>query len=273
MCTSFSLFSPRYAQPLTAMNFDYFVEYKLGLVNDSQLSLQVYNKKYKRYLRPLGINSVGTFMNTQLVNTAKEAEYRPHSATSTTVPALLENILWGRVAPNDIGAYLKQHQVLYRRGSGGVHNMITTAGRDVFVVDPGRGVLHNEDFLDGFAVQTNFALTKHLPISKDNRENIRCQRYQTVYDMLLEEQKVDVDRAFAILEAAKQTEGRLPTIFSMVALPQSGTVYVSVLRDFSKRFRFTFSDGMLRADKGLRQARSHDLTKSRISPHELLTWE
>lgn len=69
---------------------------------------------------------------------------------------------------------------------------------------------------------------------------ISCKRYNTVNKLLSESVYMNVEKAFEILEAVKQSEGEWITEFSMVYDKSKQTIYYCYNQDFENIQEFLF---------------------------------
>lgn len=268
MCSSFFAFSPH---PLVGMNYDYdrTHPFKIALTDEGRIfCMQMPFGGH--YGRPLGVSRDGIAADTQWSTYCEEGLYHTKRPNALLVPQARELVLKGLVPPAEMGAYLETHPLQYHRRRVFLHSLCARRDGTMCVMQPGRPVLTQADFPDGFAVLTNFNLYDRSPINRE-MHHIACPRYRRAYQMLLEGCQ-GVERGFAVLEAVRKRSGRLPTIFSLVSELDDDRVYFSLYGDFSRRFSFSFADNRVRTDRGFATQREKKLTRRGIWAEELLTW-
>ena len=250
------------------MNFDYYKPYKLSLIEGNQFSVMV-DHTY-RYGRPLGVTKEGLAMNMQYAPYCEAAKYRRNVENPTNIRTMIDMVLTGALKVQQIEPYLSQHTLINRRNNS-VQSMVADKDGGCYILCPGKGELKRQDFLDNFAVLTNFSPWEKRPLGRSGQV-ISCERYRTAYHML-QEAPVDISRAFAILEAVKRTKGKLRTIFSLVARLDTDEVYFCLYGDFKRRYRFSFVDNMVRTERGFLRSQEKKLTARGVRDSVLMQWE
>jgi hypothetical protein len=90
--------------------------------------------------------------------------------------------------------------------------MICDRYGNVWIIEPGRGNMYSVADEFEFCIMTNTSLLD----AKNAGKCVDCSRYETAEKLLIEFDKMNVDKAFSILDAVKQEEGEWITDFSMV---------------------------------------------------------
>ena len=116
--------------------------------------------------------------------------------------------------------------------------MIVLPDGDVYVAEPGRGVLYSPKEEAPFFVMTNFSLL-------DARETgfaagDGAERYRIVTRRLAGLKSLSVNEAFSVLDAAKQETGEWRTVFSMVYCKSERAVYFCRDREWEKTEKHAF---------------------------------
>lgn len=266
MCTGFFLFEPR---PILALNFDFERTFSLTLENDLTFCMRI--RFGDSYGLPLGVNKNGRSANVQLAPLLEAGCGGPDRQDVLQLHHLVHRILLENMDVRSLPSLIREHGFIYSSQEIGSHCLFADRDGNLCIADPGSGCITNDAFPDGFAVLTNFTLAKHLPLSS-NTDAIPCKRYKKAYAMLLEN-RTGTDRLMEILEAVKQTKGRLPTIFSMVAELDTGKICFTLDGDFSKRYHFSFADNCICAGEGHQTPHRILLDPAGIAAAELRAWD
>ena len=233
MCTSFVF---RGAETVIGMNFD-----------SNGMAFGVNAKQPGRFMVAVdggrgkwpsfGVRSDGTFVNNLCVDSNGKGNYRRPSAKVTHTSKIVADVLDGALAPEQIGEYLKTVEVV-NTPDWSTHNMIVLPNGDVYIAEPGHGVLYSPKEEAPFFVMTNFSLL-------DARENgfaagDGAERYRAVTGLLTGVKSLRVSEAFSVLDAAKQETGEWRTVFSMVYCKSEQAVYFCRDREWGKLERHVF---------------------------------
>ncbi len=244
MCTSFVY---RGSTVIIANNFDHPDEdFKLALREPAHLAVLV--NVNGRYFPSFGITLDGTFINDLMVEGTEAGRYKRASQNRWTMTTLVENVLTGRAAFDDLSTILAQKTIVDNPALS-THAMIANAGGDVRVVEPGRGNLYSPRGDGSHFVMSNFPL---CTAAAPDATSPGADRYDAASQALADAgPDFGVEDAFAVLEQVAQRGGNYPTRFSMVAVPADQVVYFSVFGDFHRRFRFSFADDCVTAARGV----------------------
>lgn len=244
MCTSFVY---RGADIIVANNFDHpGQDFKLALREPAHLAVLV--NVNGRYFPSFGVTRGGTFINDLMVEGTEAGRYKRASENRWTMTTLVENVLTGRAAFEDLPAILAQKTIVDNPAIS-THAMIVDPGGSVYVVEPGRGHRFSPPDESSFFVMSNFPL---CAAGGPDAAAPGAGRYHAASAALAAAgPDFGVDDAFAILEQVQQRRGDYPTRFSMVALPGDQVVYCSIFGDFDRRFRFSFADGCVTGARGV----------------------
>ncbi len=170
-----------------------------------------------------GVRAGGTFVNNLVVDSNGKGLYKRPSSKVTHTSKLAADILSGALPPEEFAPYLGRMEIVNTPGWS-CHNMICDPQGNVWVTEPGRGVVFSPAAESPFFVMTNFSLWDMV----HQGGQAECTRYQAVNRALSEAITVDVDAAFRALDMAAQHSGEWITELSMVYAKQSNTVYYRV---------------------------------------------
>lgn len=215
MCTSFI---SRKGDIIIGMNFDnngmkYNVRTEPGV-----FAVDVYGGRGK--YPSFGVRSGGTFVNNLVVDSNGKGLYRRPSTKVTHTSKLAADILSGALPPEEFDAYLNRMEIV-NTPDWSCHNMICDPQGNVWVTEPGRGIIASPTAEFPFFVMTNFSLWEML----HSGAVAECSRYQAVVAALAEAGAVDVEAAFAILDTARQYSGEWITALTMVYSKKADAVY------------------------------------------------
>lgn len=233
MCTSFAVHK---SSMLVAMNFDNNgMPYNISIKNPEQFVVLVDGGRGK--YPSFGVNSNGTFINNLSVDSNGKGLYKRASKKVTHTSKFSDDIFSGRITPTDIDEYLANVEVVNTPDSS-VHNMIVDRDGNVWIVEPGRGVIHSN------VGETPFVMTNFSLLDMESRGEVYgdgADRYETAKNMLAHNSILDVNAAFEILSATKQSSGEWTTAFSMVYSHAERTVYYCYNGDFTNILKHTFN--------------------------------
>ena len=231
MCTSFIY---RGLDTIIGMNFDNNgMKYSIDTKNPNWFTIQVDggHGKYPSF----GVDSSGRFFNNLVVNSNGKGLYRRPSKKVTHTTKLIKDILNGVICVENLEEYLSTIEVV-NTPDWSCHNMICDSNSNVWVIEPGRGNIRNQANSSSYFVMTNFSLWDSL------YKNIECNcdRFKIVSHTLEKAEKVDIEKAFSILEATSQRNGQWTTSFSMVYSKNLNTVYYCLDGNFNEGFEYKF---------------------------------
>lgn len=231
MCTSFIY---RGLDTIIGMNFDNNgMKYSIDTKNPNWFTIQVDGGRGK--YPSFGVDSSGRFFNNLVVNSNGKGLYRRPSKKVTHTTKLITDILNGVICVENLEEYLSTVEVV-NTPDWSCHNMICDSNSNVWVIEPGRGNISNQANSSSYFVMTNFSLWDSL------YKNIECNcdRFKTVSSTLEKSEKVDIEKAFSILESASQRNGQWITSFSMVYSKNLNTVYYCLDGNFNNPFEYKF---------------------------------
>jgi hypothetical protein len=117
--------------------------------------------------------------------------------------------------------------------------MISDKEGNVWVVEPGRGIIHSPAKETPYSIMSNFSLLDYKETGL--LTGTGTDRYVTADKMLCKAGNLDVNGAFEILEAVSQRDGEWETAFSMVYSHREGSVYYCFDGDFEKILHYAFA--------------------------------
>jgi hypothetical protein len=234
MCTSFI---HRKDDILIAMNFDNNgMQYEINTKDPNQFTVLVNGGKGK--VPSFGINSDSVFINHLMVNSNGKGLYKRPSKRITNTARLVKDVLNGLISPDDLSSYLQTIEIV-NVPDFSIHNMICNKNGDVWVIEPGRGIIYSPMKETPYFIMTNFSLCDYKATKLLTGSGI--ERYKTAEKLLSECDTLDVDGAFKILESVMQKKGEWITAFSMVYSQKERTVYYCFNGDYDKILQYSFS--------------------------------
>jgi hypothetical protein len=267
MCTSFWLYS---GKTYIGMNFDISDRPILLTLKDGSQFIVV-QKDGPSFYQSFGINKSGAFINMLMVDPTEAGMYR-RGKNCVHVSRLLAEVLGG-LSAEGLETLLREKTIVNPPAIS-VHSLVTAEDHTAWVVEPGRKNLRYQPPAQNFAALTNFPLSGCVGLEYSQVEGGGADRYKTCYRLLLENQAAfSLERGFDILKATRQDGGDWPTQFSMLAVPEDGCIYFSVRRDYDRRFKFSFADQTIRAERGFARAQEQALNAKGISLDELARWQ
>jgi len=228
MCTSFVW---RKGSVLVAMNFDNSAPFTLSTKDPKQFVILCGGAPC------FGVNSNGSFVNHLMVDSNGNGRYKRGKNVVHTIK-LITDILSGKLSQESITAFLSEKEIV-NVPDHSCHSMIADKTGNVWVVEPGRGVIHSPADDSSFCLMTNFSLVDYKASGK--MEGGGVDRYMIADKLLSGVNHLDVTRAFEILDAAKQSEGEWQTAFSMVYSQNENAVYYCYNGEFQNIQKFTFA--------------------------------
>lgn len=233
MCTSFVY---RGNDILVAMNFDNNgMKFGINTKNPKQFNVLVTTESGN--ITSFGVNSDSIFINHLLVDSNGKGLYKRPSKYVNHTSKLVKEILNGTIPAYDIGAYLERVEIV-NIPNYSVHNLICDNYGNVWVTEPGRGVIHSPVKEAAYFILTNFSLCDYKTTGL--LEGSGVDRYKIAENLLSKAKDIDVNGAFKILEAAMQKDGEWITDFSLVYSHREKTVYYCFERDFNNILRYSF---------------------------------
>lgn len=230
MCTSFI---SRKGDTYIAMNFDNNgMKYIIDTKKPGWFIVYVNTGKIKS--PSFGIHKNGMFFNNLCVDSNGKGDYRRIKGVTHTTK-LIANIIDGKLDTDNLNAFLSQTEIV-NVPDWSTHNMICDEYGNVWIIEPGRGNMYNAVDQFEFCIMTNTSLLD----AKNAGKCVDCFRYETAEKLLKECNKMNVDKAFSILDAVKQDKGEWLTDFSMVFSKKEQKVYYCQNHDFSNIKEYQF---------------------------------
>lgn len=233
MCTSFI---HRKNNILIAMNFDNNgMKYEISKKDPKQFTVlvNVGRGKYPSF----GVNSSGVFINNLFVDSNGKGLYKRASNNVTHTSRFTKDVLDGSIAQEDLNDYLQRIEVV-NGPDFSVHNMICDNLGNVWVVEPGRGIIYSPVEETPYFIMSNFSLCDYRKTGL--LAGSGTDRYATAERMLSITDTLDVTGAFKILEAVMQKDGEWNTAFSFVYSQREQVVYYCNNDDFKKILQYSF---------------------------------
>jgi len=233
MCTSFIY---RKNDILIAMNFDNNgMKYKIDTKDPKVFNVLVDGGRGK--YPSFGVNNNGVFINNLLTDSNGRGLHRRSSNKVTHTTKLVKDVLNGRISLIDLKSYLQKIQVV-NVPDFSCHNMICDKYGNVWVVEPGRGIIYSEANESPYFIMSNFSLC-------DYRETgvltgIGTDRFLTSDNLLSKADDLDINSAFKILESVMQKDGEWVTDFSMVYSQKENAVFYCCNGDFQNIQKYSF---------------------------------
>jgi hypothetical protein len=232
MCTCFV---DRREDLLIAMNFDNNgMPFKLNTKNPKIFTIDT--KTVQGKTPSFGINNQGTFVNNLSVDSNGNGLYKRINKNRTLNIYLIKNLLEGEIPINDLNKYLDTLEIV-NAPNFSTHNLIADKNSNIYVVEPGRGIIKNKKQEAPYFVMTNFSLIDYNSGKKYNDNGF--DRYEKVNTELKKAKKINVKEAFKILEKVKQ-DCEWKTEFSMVYLQKNKTIYYCYNSKFNEIMEYKF---------------------------------
>jgi len=233
MCTSFI---SRQNDVLIAMNFDNNgLPFSIDIKDPKQFVVLVDGGRGSQ--PSFGVNSDGTFINNLMVASNGRGLYKRASKKVTHTSKLTKDILAGAIPADEIGEYLKNIE-LVNTPDLSVHNMIVDKDGNAWIVEPGRGIIYSPANETPYFLMSNFSLCDYEV--SGNLEGDGADRYKTAKKLLDKADNLDVEAAFQVLQAVKQSDGEWTTAFSMVYSQKENAVYYCLDGDFENISKHVF---------------------------------
>jgi len=172
MCTSLTW---RKDEVFVAMNFDY---------GDRPFSLSTKNPKqfivYAGGAPCFGVNSDGTFVNHLMLDSNGSGFYKRGKNVVHTIK-LITNILSGKLAQENIDVFLSDKEIV-NIPDNSCYSMIVDRHGNVWVVEPGRGIIKSVADESPFYLMTNFSLIDYRKSKKLDGNG--AYRYRVANELL-----------------------------------------------------------------------------------------
>jgi len=180
-----------------------------------------------------GVNKSGIFFNNLCVEGNGKGNYRRGSNVTHTTKLLL-GIIDDKINIDDLEKYLDINEIV-NVPDWSTHNMISTKEGNVWVIEPGRGNIYRE-LKDGeFQIMTNFSI-----LDSKKEDNIPCERYKKVREVLNNDDKLTTKKAYEILEEVNQNGEEWTTDFSFIFDKSKNTIYYVENQNFDNIKEYVF---------------------------------
>ena len=232
MCTCFV---NRQDDLLIAMNFDNNgLKFELSTKENNSFIVGIYTE-YGKTLS-FGINSQRTFVNDMFVDSNGKGLYKRISKTRTLTTYLVKDLLEEKIDVKNLDNYLDTMEIVNAPNLC-THNFIVDKNGNVWVIEPGRGIIKNKAEESSYYIMTNFSLMDHS--SEKNYSDYGFDRYTNIKNYLDKKNNLSIKDAFDILEKVKQT-GEWKTNFSMVYSKNENKVYYCYNADYKNILEYKF---------------------------------
>jgi hypothetical protein len=218
------------------MNFDNN-GMKFGINTKDPKQFNVFVNTRSGDITSFGVNSDGVFINHLIVDSNGKGIYKRPSKYVNHTSKLVKDILNGTIPSDDIGSYMQRVEIV-NVPDYSIHNMICDRSGNVWVAEPGRGIIHSPVNEASYFILTNFSLCDYKATGLLDGSGV--DRYKITEELLSKADELDVNGAFKILEAAMQKDVEWITDFSMVYSQQEKTVYYCFERDFNNIQKYSF---------------------------------
>ena len=233
MCTSFI---QRKEDILIAMNFDNnFMNYSINTKDPKQFVVLADGGRGKN--PSFGVNSEGVFINHIMVDSNGKGLYKRPSKKVTSTIKLVKEVLNGTIISEDLCTYLENMEIV-NVPDFSIHNMICDKQGNVWVIEPGRGIIHSPAKDKPYFIMSNFSLCDYKETGLLTGSGV--DRYEIADEMLSKADNLDVEGAFKILESVMQKDGEWKTTVSIVYSKKEQVVYYCIDGDFGKIHKYLF---------------------------------
>lgn len=233
MCISFI---QRTKDILIAMNFDNNgMNYNINTKDPKQFVVLVDGGRGKT--PSFAVNSDGTFINHLMVDSNGKGLYKRPSKKITSTIKLVKDILNGTIPPDKLNSYLETIEIV-NVPDYSIHNMICDKYGNVWVTEPGRGIVHSPSKESPYFIMSNFSLYDFKETGLLTGTGV--DRYEIAEKALSKDANLDVEGAFKILESVMQKDGEWNTAISIVYSQKEQAIYYCLEGDFGKIYKYSF---------------------------------
>lgn len=230
MCTSFI---SQKDGSMIGMNFDNNgMKYKISTVKKGWFIVYVDTGKIK--VPSFGVREDGAFFNNLCVDSNGKGDYKRGKGPMHTTK-FLTDIIENKIELDKLNDFFRETRIV-NVPNWSTHNMICDSHQNVWMIEPGRGIIYYKASDYKYCIMTNESVWDVLNEGK----TIECPRYQLAEKLLEENKRVTVDKAFQILDCVKQSEGEWITDFSMVFHKKEKKVYYGEKQDFKQIKEYSF---------------------------------
>jgi hypothetical protein len=260
MCTSFVAYEPELT---IAMNFDSDGRDARLMMDGSFIcSLNM----GQRYFPSFGVSSAGNFINDLMVDYDERGKYKRQSQKRWVNSQLVEKVLYDRISAEEFHGLLEEVQIVYPPHSF-THNLLIDKQGNTYIIEPGFGYSWKSSSSRECTVLTNFQLEKLN--GSDESPKSGLDRYHVVSEEMKRNPVLGLERAFELLNKARQDSKEWKTELSFVYLPNQQAVYFAVLGSFDRLFRYDLAENKLFKDKGFDGRDEIPIDRSMLSIEEL----
>jgi hypothetical protein len=162
--------------------------------------------------------------------------YKRIGKTRTLTTYLVRDILEEKIDINILENYLDTMEIVNAPNLC-THNLIVDKNGNIWVIEPGRGIIKNKIDESSYFLITNFSLIDYN--SGKKYSDYGFDRYINVKKYLEKKKILSIKGAFDILEKNKQT-GEWKTDFSMVYSRNENKVYYCYSADYKNIMEYKF---------------------------------
>ena len=233
MCISFI---QRKDDIIIAMNFDNNVmNYSINTKDPKQFVVLVDGGRGK--YPSFGVNSEGMFINHLMVDSNGKGLYKRPSKKVTSTIKLVKEVLDGTIISEDLCTYLEKMEIV-NVPDFSIHNMICDKDGNVWVTEPGRGILHSSAKDTPYFIMSNFSLCDYKETELLTGSGV--DRYEMADKMLSKADNLDIEGTFKILQSVMQKDGEWKTTVSIVYSKKEQAVYYCIDGDFGEIHKYLF---------------------------------
>jgi hypothetical protein len=183
-----------------------------------------------------GITPGGLFFNNLMMDPNGLGQYKRPSRTRTHTSKFIADIIEGRIQSQEIDQYI--HSVEFTNVPDfALHSLICDENGDIYVIEPGHGILSSPRSNSAYFVMTNFSLLDYQ--ASGIPSGTGADRFATANSALKDHTSLSIDEAFTVLESVKQDGPEWTTAFSMVYSQKENCIQYCYNRDFLKRESFS----------------------------------
>lgn len=233
MCISFI---KRKDDIIIAMNFDNNeMNYSINTKDPKQFVVLIDGGRGK--CPSFGVNSEGMFINHLMVDSNGKGLYKRPSKKVTSTIKLVKEVLDGTIISEDLCTYLEKMEIV-NVPELSIHNMICDNDGNVWITEPGRGIIHSPAKDTPYFIMSNFSLCDYKETGLLTGSGV--DRYEIADEMLSNADNLDVKGAFKILESVMQKNGEWKTAVSIVYSKKEQAVYYCIDGDFGVKHKYLF---------------------------------
>lgn len=198
-------------------------------------SFVVYVDSGRGFFPSFGIAHGGLFFNNLMMDPNGLGQYKRPSKMRTHTSKFIADILDGRIALQEIDGYI--HSMEFTNVPDfSLHSLLCNKNGDIYVIEPGHGILTSSRVDSPYFVMTNFSLLDYQASGIPSGTGV--DRFTAANNVLKDRSSLSVEETFTVLEAVKQDGPEWTTAFSMVYSQEEACIHYCYDCDFSKRETF-----------------------------------